>query len=83
MEKHDGTDTAFLQSCHATMQLANIYPVCLLQKDQFPERFHFKDSTIKIKKTRREDAGLYLLEATNDLGEKSKEVFLTVQYHAE
>ena len=79
MEEHDGTDTAFLQSCHATCE----YLSCLLQKDQFPERFHFKDSTIKIKKTRREDAGLYLLEATNDLGEKSKEVFLTVQYHAE
>ena len=54
-----------------------------MQKDHFPaDRFNIKDATLEIRKTRRQDAGLYLLEASNDLGEKSKEVFLTVQYFA-
>ena len=60
------------------------YLLCaiLLQKDSFPDRFQIKDSTINIRKTQRQDAGLYLLEASNDLGEKSKEIILTVEYYA-
>jgi len=52
------------------------------EKDSFPDRFQIKDSTINIRKTQRQDAGLYLLEASNDLGEKSKEIILTVEYYA-
>lgn len=52
-------------------------------KDHFPtDRFNIKDATLEIRKTRRQDAGLYLLEASNDLGQKSKEVFLQVRYFA-
>ena len=54
----------------------------LLQKNRFPDHFHIKDSTIEIRGIQRDDAGLYLLEAANQMGEKSKEVSLTVLYHA-
>ena len=77
MEKYAGIK----EPCYGTF-LRNII-VNLLQKDYFPtDRFNIKDATLEIRKTRRQDAGLYLLEASNDLGEKSKEVFLTVQYFA-
>ena len=77
MEKYAGKKKA----CVGTFQrniIAN-----LLQKDHFPtDRFNIKDATLEIRKTRRQDAGLYLLEASNDLGQKSKEVFLQVRYFA-
>ena len=60
------------------MQILNC--VFLFQRDRFPDRFNIKDSSLSIRKTKRGDAGLYLLDAANDLGEKSKEIHLSVQY---
>ena len=51
------------------------------QTDQLPDNFLIEDSKMEVRNTRREHAGLYFLEASNDLGDKTLQVHLHVQYH--
>lgn len=49
--------------------------------DALQNRFKILGPTMKIMKTRRSDAGLYIFGAENDIDEKRKEIYLNVLYH--
>ena len=51
------------------------------QADSLPKRFKIRGPTLEIRKTIRNDAGLYIFGAENDIGEKNKEIHLDVLYH--
>ena len=48
---------------------------------QLPDNFQIEDSRMEVRNIKREDAGLYFLMARNNLGDKTLQVFLTVNYH--
>jgi len=52
-----------------------------LLADSLPKRFKIGGPTLEIRKTIRNDAGLYIFGAENDIGEKNKEIYLDVLYH--
>jgi len=55
-------------------------PNSRLENSNVPEGYNIKGFSMTIQKVRREDGGSYLLQADNEIGEKRKEVLLTVNY---
>merc|ERR1719192_1764493 len=55
-------------------------PNSRLENSNQPKRFSISRNSMTIQKAKREDGGSYLLQADNEIGEKRKEIFLTVNY---
>ena len=56
------------------------YFIYFLQASNLAPRYHIDGFSMTIKKVQREDAGRYLFQAKNDIGETTMEVFLNIVY---
>ena len=76
---------AFYRTAPATpglwyISFKEFYIVYILQASNLAPRYHIDGFSMTIKKVKREDAGRYLFQAKNDIGETTMEIFLNIFY---